>query len=90
MAVGRMAPTSARGGVPLLPRPLGLLPLRLAIPEDASVACPLTPSVRRVLATLARTAIFTPDGSRVHQRQFNFKRQNLSSYPLPDDGRFCL
>lgn len=90
MAVGRMAPTAALGGVSSPPCPLQWLPCVFAIAEDTFVSVTLTPRVCRVLATLVRTAIFTPFGSRVHLRRFNFKRQNLSRFPLTRDVRFCL
>lgn len=68
MAVGRMAPTSALGGVSPSPCPLQWLPCVFAIAEDTFVSVTLTPRVCRVLATLVRTAIFTPFGSRVPLR----------------------
>lgn len=55
--------------------------------------CRLPPAGARLhcgLPTVGRAAVSTPAGYRWNWRKFNFKRQNLSCYPLSHDIRFCL
>lgn len=55
--------------------------------------CRLPPAAalpRRGLPSVGHNAGFSAAGYRWNWRKFNFKRQNLSYYPLSYDIRFCL